>query len=100
MAQVVETTLDDVVAGVVGAERRQGVALGVDLVLVAVVVLAAEDRAATSGSDLDFRLVDRVAVDLVALLVAELDLSREVVGPVTEQLKRLVLGYVVVVVPM
>src|SRR3546814_15942363 len=55
---------------------------------------------ATSGFDLDFRLVDQVAVDLVELLVAELDLGREVVGPVAEQLQRRVLGAIVDVVPV
>src|SRR3546814_8268447 len=46
---------------------------GGQLVLVAVVVLADEDRAAVGRLDFHLWLVDRVAVDLVELLQAQLD---------------------------
>src|SRR3546814_8113011 len=99
VALVVDTALDDVVAGVIGAGDRRGKPLGVDLVLVAVVVLADEDRTTVLGSDLDFGLVDRVAVALVEGLLAQLDLGGEGHGPVDEQLQRGVLGAFVHVLP-
>src|SRR3546814_3110174 len=81
VALVVDTALDDVVAGVIGAGDRRGKPLGVALVLVAVVVLADEARTTVLGPDLDLGLVDRVAVDLVEGLLAQLDLGGEVLGP-------------------
>src|SRR3546814_15834050 len=100
VALVVDTALDDVVAGVIGAGDRRGKPLGVDLVLVAVVVLADEDRTTVLRPDLVFGLVDRVAVDLVEGLLAKLDFGGVVHGTVPEQLHRGVLVDGFDVVPM
>ena len=99
VAHVIDAALDLVVAEVIGAGEGSGPALAADRVLVAEAVFTRDDPrrggrdagrvvAAWSGAEAreHFRLVEGRAVDVVVLLIADLQLGAEILGPVAEHL--------------
>ena len=107
VAHEIESRLDDVVAQMPGAGERTRVELAVDRILMAEPVFTRDDpvdagwnagraiRAVGCGSGearVHLGLVQGRAIGVVVLLVAELELGAERVGPVAEQLERIVVG--------
>ena len=90
----VDAALDRVVTGVIGAGEEEGGLLGVDLVVVAVLLLAQVHRRRTVAGNRHRHLrllVGHVGV-LHEVLVADLGLGGEVVRPVVVELQRDVVG--------
>src|SRR6185312_299297 len=107
VAHVVEAALDDMVAHVPATGQGAVEALAGDRVLMAEAILASDDPVDAAGNvarvvgavgghgskaGVHLRLVLGGAISVVELLVAELELGAEVVGPVAEQLQRVVVG--------